>query len=87
MTLLHPVSNSRYLREDLTEVAVEASQQIQDNTQIPPQKISLSPVAFTRSLTPEQLTTVSVAFKDNIRKRTSPQKKHALSVMENDEVL
>ena len=98
MLFLHRLSNSRYLREDLTQLAAKASQQIIQHITSPARKevraapqishpVSPSTETMQQSLTSEELAAVSVVFADNIRERTSPLEKRAVALMKEDEVL
>ena len=81
MFLFHTVSNCRYLREDLTEVAAQASQQIglhtasveegskeEGNTVAHPEgsSASRSQSVTTLALNPEELSAVSAVFREDI---------------------
>ena len=89
-----------YLREDLTELATEASQQIQlhtTSTLMPKEtkatlmeSLPASPSHARRSLhalTPEKTAAISVIFRDDLWERTSPRKKRVVSLMGSDETL
>lgn len=98
MFYLHPVSNSRYLTHDLTELAAAVSQQIKVHTMpSTPTKTKASPTESnpvepspshsSHSLTPEEQATVSFVFEDDICELTTPRKKRVVSLMGKDEVL
>lgn len=92
------LSNSRYLREDLAELAAEALQETRLQTQTTPEKINAAPegnqpasphseTLKQQSLTSEELAAISVVFADEIEARKSPTKKRVAAQMRGDEVL